>query len=37
MFGCIQMYPIHPLVYHPYEYLGEGYAAYITILCSGID
>ena len=26
---------IHPLFYHPYEYLGEGYVAYLTIILGG--
>ena len=37
MIGWIQMYQIHPLVYHPYEYLGEGYVSYITILSGNLS
>ena len=36
MLGCIHMCPIHPLVYHPYESLGEGYVSYMTIIWGGL-
>ena len=36
MLGWIQIYPIHHLVYHTYEYHGEGYVAYISIIWGGL-
>ena len=36
MLGWIQLCPIYPLVYHPYEYLGEVNVAYLNIICGGL-